>query len=290
MRKKTEELLNLLLWTCERLTRPTFRNLTESWEGWAYRNGLLHQLDRLTSQRLIEARKSGRSKQAPVWRLSEAGRIHALGGRDPVKEWARSWDDRWRLVIFDVPIQQNLVRDRIRRKLRARGFGLLQESVWVTPHSLPAESEWLPDPGTKGSVLFLESEPCEGYKHEDVVNVAWDFVRINQLYSDYLAVLGDQPTGPISDEVSANAMRAWGKREHRAWLDAVAADPLLPERLLPPGYLGKIAWSARAAALNTAARSAVGSPPVNLAIPPNRSALARNPARRRRKRRPSGNL
>jgi hypothetical protein len=38
---KTEEFLNLLLWSAEQLMRPTFRNLTDSYEAWAYRHGLL---------------------------------------------------------------------------------------------------------------------------------------------------------------------------------------------------------------------------------------------------------
>ncbi len=44
MQPKTEELLNLLLWSAEMVLRPTFRNLTESYEAWAYRKGLMRQL------------------------------------------------------------------------------------------------------------------------------------------------------------------------------------------------------------------------------------------------------
>ena len=36
---KTEELLNLLLWSTDQLMNPSFRNLTDSFETWAYRNG-----------------------------------------------------------------------------------------------------------------------------------------------------------------------------------------------------------------------------------------------------------
>ena len=54
MDTKTEELLCMLLWACETFSRPTFRNLTESFEGWAYRNGFLRQLQRLEKQQWIE--------------------------------------------------------------------------------------------------------------------------------------------------------------------------------------------------------------------------------------------
>src|SRR6266513_1066496 len=42
-----------------------------------------------------------------LYRLTAQGRLHALGGRDPQEQWARPWDGRWRLVLFDVPTGQN---------------------------------------------------------------------------------------------------------------------------------------------------------------------------------------
>jgi hypothetical protein len=41
---KTEELLDFLLWSAEVLTQPAFRNLTDSHDSRAYRNGLLKQV------------------------------------------------------------------------------------------------------------------------------------------------------------------------------------------------------------------------------------------------------
>jgi hypothetical protein len=64
MQPKTEELLNLLLWSADLLARPTFLNLTDSYEGWAYRHGLLRQVARLEKQALLE-----RDASAPKDRL-----------------------------------------------------------------------------------------------------------------------------------------------------------------------------------------------------------------------------
>ena len=47
MGTKGEELLWTLLWASEMVFRPTFRNLTESFEEWAYRNGFQRELQRL---------------------------------------------------------------------------------------------------------------------------------------------------------------------------------------------------------------------------------------------------
>src|SRR5216110_1906532 len=81
MRSKTEELLNFLLWSSEKLARPTFRNLTESYESWAFRHRLFRQVDALEGQQLLE--RDSRAPDDRAYRLTWRGRLHALGGRDP---------------------------------------------------------------------------------------------------------------------------------------------------------------------------------------------------------------
>jgi hypothetical protein len=54
MKPKTEEFLYLMLWSADQLARPTFRNLTYSFETWAYRNGLFRELARLEKRQLLE--------------------------------------------------------------------------------------------------------------------------------------------------------------------------------------------------------------------------------------------
>ncbi|PYI80803.1 MAG: hypothetical protein DME26_20925 [Verrucomicrobia bacterium] len=90
MKPKTEELLYLLLWACDMAARPTFRNLTDSFESWAYRTGFHRQLAALEQQRLVETKQE--STGGRVHRLTEAGRLRALGARDPVVCWKRRWD------------------------------------------------------------------------------------------------------------------------------------------------------------------------------------------------------
>lgn len=51
----------------------------------------------------------------------------------------QAWDGKWRMVIFDIPEQERLLRDAFRRKLRELGCELLQGSVWVTPFDIRGE-------------------------------------------------------------------------------------------------------------------------------------------------------
>src|SRR5438552_12949318 len=227
MQPKTEEFLNLLLWSADMLARPTFRNLTDSYESWAYRNGLLRQVATLERQQLLERDASTTGDR--LYRLTAQGRLHVLGGRDPEERWARPWDGQWRLVLFDVPAGQNAQRERLRRYLREKGFGYLQNSVWITPDSLAEERQILG--GGKinvESLILLEARPCAGETDGEIVAGAWDFGRINRRYARHLEILDERPGETLVNETAARALLRWAALEREAWLDAVTNDPLLP--------------------------------------------------------------
>jgi phenylacetic acid degradation operon negative regulatory protein len=253
VKPKTEIFLYFLLWSAQSLTRPTFRNLDESFEAWAYRNGLLHHLAVLERQGWIES-KAGH-KDDRVYRLTEAGRCHALGGRDPEAGWSRPWDGLWRLVAFDLPKREQAQRAALRRYLRRHGFGYLQNSIWITPEPLEQQAKLLR--GGKidvESLILMEARPCAGESDHDLVAGAWDFDQINALYREHLAILKQKPNGPLTDAPRSRSLYRWATREHHAWAAITNADPFLPERILPAGYLGRKIWRMRQRVLSQAAR------------------------------------
>ncbi len=253
MKPKTKELMHLLLWTADRLSQPMFRDLSDSYEAWVYKNGLTRQAAELAKRELIE-RDVGRP-DARIYRLSEKGRIQALGGRDPEQQWARTWDGRWRLVAFDIPVEQNTRRQRLHRYLKHQGFGCLQDSMWITPDPMEEEKELLKREAINvESLILLDAQPCAGETNKQIVSGAWRFSRINGNYSRYLQVLAQCPFETLDHEAAAKRLRRWAERERMAWLEAVTDDPLLPHCLLPYGYMGKRAWRQRVTVLSKAGR------------------------------------
>ncbi len=239
MRAKTEELLYFLLWAAETVSRPTWRNMSESFEGWAYRKGLRQQLLRLEKQRWIERQALLAGNR--LLRLTEAGRLQ--------------WDGRWRLVLFDVPEASRGARNKLRRYLQERGFGYLQNSVWITPDPVTEQRALLADgPVDVESLVLLEARPCAGESDAQIVAGAWDFARINGRYAKHKAILARHPHGPVNNEARAERFHRWLREEREAWMAAVWHDPLLPGSLLPDGYTGRQAWQARLAVMREAGR------------------------------------
>jgi phenylacetic acid degradation operon negative regulatory protein len=214
---------------------------------------LLKQVSRLECQQFLE--RDATAPEDRLYRLTARGRLHVLGGRDPEAQWARPWDGQWRLVLFDVPMGQNAERERLRRYLRDKGFGYLQNSVWISPDPLVAEREILGSGKINvEALILLEARPCAGESDAEIVSGAWDFERINHRYARCLKMLKTRPGGALRNDAAAKALLRWAGAEREAWLDAVANDPLLPGRILPADYLGQQAWRTRVEVLRDASR------------------------------------
>lgn len=86
---------------------------------------------------LEEVEKNGRKRLKTT--LKGKAKISRFLKKDKV------WDKKWRVVIFDIPEEKKTMRDFFRRKLRAIGFRILQESVWISPHNTASQIEILID-------------------------------------------------------------------------------------------------------------------------------------------------
>ena len=94
------------------------------------RESMRRTYQRLTKQGYV-------ARDGPYLRLTSRGeselrhiefRAH-LGGK------RKKWDEKWRVLIFDIPEKQRGLRDRVRSLLQSFGFVRLQDSVWVYPHN-----------------------------------------------------------------------------------------------------------------------------------------------------------
>ena len=55
----------------------------------------------------------------------------------------KSWDGKWRFLIFDIPEKFRRGRDALRQKIKKLGFYELQKSVFVVPYECTGEIEFI---------------------------------------------------------------------------------------------------------------------------------------------------
>lgn len=77
----------------------------------------------------------------------------------------RKWDNKWRVIIFDVPVKYNRVRDIFRARLRQLGLYKLQGSVYISPYPCFDEIEFLRQLyGIPFTIRYLLAERIENDK------------------------------------------------------------------------------------------------------------------------------
>ena len=55
----------------------------------------------------------------------------------------KTWDGKWRIVVFDIPEKSRYARDILRDKIKRMGFFRIQQSVWVHPFPCKEEVRFL---------------------------------------------------------------------------------------------------------------------------------------------------
>ena len=53
------------------------------------------------------------------------------------------WDNKWRMVIFDIPEKKKRAREALRNKLKDMGFKELQKSVFIHPYECEDEISFI---------------------------------------------------------------------------------------------------------------------------------------------------
>ncbi|OGZ68559.1 MAG: hypothetical protein A3D44_01250 [Candidatus Staskawiczbacteria bacterium RIFCSPHIGHO2_02_FULL_42_22] len=71
--------------------------------------------------------------------LSDRGRIKIIKSVIGDKKRIKTWDNKWRAIIFDIPETNRKERNFLRKELKWMGFRELQHSIWITPYDIEKE-------------------------------------------------------------------------------------------------------------------------------------------------------
>ena len=195
-----------------------------------YRKRSLHTaVSRLLKTGLIsKAIKNGEA----VWELTGAGK-NQLQRSFPLLNWQKKkWDGWWRIVIFDIAVTKNWLRDKLRRKLNELGFGQWQASVYVSPHDVAEDmKEFLASEKLSGQASVLVTRELWPENPEKIERM-WQLDQLNRQYQSVVDFREKNKSGLDERKVRWLISR---------YLQAVEADPFLPKEFLPQPWFGETA-------------------------------------------------
>lgn len=139
----------------------------------------------------------------------------------------KNWDEVFMIVIFDIPEKQKRVREELRAKLSGLGFGMLQESVFISPYHFEEDLREYLEWNRLGDYVFVLR--ALGLWVGDIKEMAqkvWGLRRINKGYRQVLSLLRQAKRDP-------GKKKGLIRRAYTLYIDTLAGDPLLPKELLP---------------------------------------------------------
>ncbi len=220
----------------------------ENMYGWIPRQYKRHNFNHLVWRNL----KTGYIEKVikdgmPYLRLTSVGKKKIERDFPLLTIQNTKWDRKWRIVIFDIEEVSRPIRERLRYKLREVGFGLLQKSVFISPHDIAKDfTEFIEAQGLSDSVYLFEVSNIVVGNTESLVNRVWNLEKINKAYKRIVQKIEDSHLISVDDRqkklnggtdgyrVGDIAGEVW-----KEYLDVVLKDPFLPRDLLPADWEGK---------------------------------------------------
>lgn len=99
-----------------------------------------------------------------VIKLTDEGKTRALW--EEIRHLENVWDQKWRIVAFDIPETHSLTRNLFRRRLKELGFKQMQKSIWISKASCTnLIRSYVKDLGISKWVNVLEAENVDFGTH-----------------------------------------------------------------------------------------------------------------------------
>lgn len=152
----------------------------------------------------------------------------------------KSWDKNWRVVIFDIEEKRKNVRDKLRAKLKELGFGMLQESVFISPHDVAEDiSEFIEHIGLKDVSYVFETNTFLVGDQKELARKVWKLDFINERYKILIGKIENIHLNLQRGRVN-KLNRGNVDRIKKEYLEIVLQDPFLPKELLFSDWKGYV--------------------------------------------------
>lgn len=130
------------------------------------RQALYHAIRGLYQSKLVEYHENADGSVSVV--LTRDGQNVAL--RYKLEEMTipkpKQWDQKWRVILFDIPEPKKRLRDTLRMRLRQIGLRELQKSVFVHPYECRDEVDFLIELyDARRYVRFIEAHHIDNELH-----------------------------------------------------------------------------------------------------------------------------
>lgn len=149
----------------------------------------------------------------------------------------RRWDKKWRFVIFDIQEVNKNARDGLRKKLKELGFGMIQKSVFISPHDVISDLlEFIENLGLGQCVYAFESSTLAVGDLRGLADKVWKLDVLNEKYKYIVDKIQEIKNSHLT--ATRDRVDSLNRPLKSEYLEVLLQDPFLPEELLPVDWFG----------------------------------------------------
>ena len=187
---------------------------------------------RLKQKGMIKITKQKISEELIFPQITKEGKKR-LESIIPQYQETRTWDDRVYIITYDLPVERNNDRDKLRNYLKKIGCGLLQKSVWITPYNPKGLIKKFVDKNKLGDELVLVSSLQKDgsvgiMSLPDLLERVYKLSDLNERYIDFISLTESE--------------RLTREQAIFSYLSILKDDPQIPFKLLPYDWKGDKAY------------------------------------------------
>lgn len=205
-------------------------------------NSIYKAVARLEKHGLLKKRR----KENKIYlQLTERGKKTVRDHRKSGGHSRRTWDEKWRVVIFDVPEKRAEARRYLRYYLKALGFGKVQRSTWITPYNFEKLIDYFSLKMKISECVFqMTIEQFRGLTDVELARTFWPIKIINSEYQNLIKrysarLIQLQRNKDNTDPSKSNHGKRFLSSLLWDYQSIAARDPQLPAQLLPPDWSQK---------------------------------------------------
>ena len=199
-------------------------------EYWEVRRSLLKEIEFLrkhgylrdiATNRKVYLRPSVKGEKKINWEVS-------------IKRREGKWDGKWYIVAFDIPEKYKQARENLRKKLYDLGFGLLQNSVFISPYNYFRELKILAEKNQiKPYLKFIVAEEIDDSL--ELIQASWNFEELNIKYMEFINKCERLEFKNLNFFKRMIIFKSLEKELANIFKE----DPQLPKEVCPKNYLGE---------------------------------------------------
>lgn len=148
---------------------------------------------------------------------------------------SKKWDDKWRLVMFNIPETQRATRDKLRRALDGLGLGILQPSVWISPYDIKNDVEAISKKYKLAKHLKFFEVTAGEVLNSQILEKSWNLPEINILLERFIK----EAEWIIKKMGKGNGDRFNAKKLIFEYALIIKKDPHLPMKFIEKNELRK---------------------------------------------------